>query len=203
MNRSSSGSCTQPERDGGNSSRDQEPRRPGNPAPKALESGRTHRPKKAQPRPRDSPGNLHKWKPPFQPGGKQANTAKARPRKPRPEEQKKIKTERFSILMLSEEWRPSPPVERRMGQKRRRGTTGTTVPMTRHGKEPATSHNLQENSQARFFQLDTTTARRNQPVKSRRGLQQAPRGRGKRRPAQARRNQHTKESLEEARTDRK
>ena len=179
---SGSGSCTQPERDGGNSSRDQEPGRPGSPAPKALESGRTHRPKKVWPRPRDSPGNLHKWKPPFQPGGKQSNIAKARSRKPRPGEQKK-KNGTSSNLMLSEEWRPSPPVERRMAQKRRRGTTGTTVPMTRHRKEPAPSHNLQENSQARFCQLDTTTERRNQPAKSRRGLRQEPRGRGKRRPA--------------------
>ena len=47
MNRSGSGSCTQPERDGDNSSIEQEPGRPGSPAPKALESGRTHRPKKA------------------------------------------------------------------------------------------------------------------------------------------------------------
>ena len=78
MNRSGSGSCTQPEREGGNSSRDQEPGRPGSPAPKALESGRTNWSKKARPRPRDSPGGLHKWKPPFQPGGKQTHTAKAR-----------------------------------------------------------------------------------------------------------------------------
>ena len=63
------------------------------------------------------------------------------------------------------------------------------------------SHNLQENSQARFRQLDTTVARRNRPVKSRRGLRQAPRGRGKRKAAQARRNHHAKESLEEARSD--
>ena len=46
MNRSGSGSSAQPERDGGNSSREQEPGRPGSPAPKALEPGRTHRPKK-------------------------------------------------------------------------------------------------------------------------------------------------------------
>ena len=59
MNRSGSDSCTQPEREGGNSSRDQEPGRPGSPAPKALESGRTNRSQKAQPRPRDSPGSLH------------------------------------------------------------------------------------------------------------------------------------------------
>ena len=74
---------------------------------------------------------------------------------------------------------------------------------TRNGKEPVPSHNLQENSQARFRQLDTTVARRNRPVKSWRGLQQAPRGRGKRRPAQARRIHHAKESLEEVKIDRK
>ena len=34
-------------------------------------------------------------------------------------------------------------------------------------KEPVPSHNLQENSQAGFFQIDTTTARRNQPGKDR------------------------------------
>ena len=55
MNRSGSGSCTQPERDGGNSSRNQEPGRPGSPVPKALESGRINRSKKARPQPRDSP----------------------------------------------------------------------------------------------------------------------------------------------------
>ena len=53
-NRSGSDSRTQPERDGGNSSRDQEPGGPGSRAPKALESGRTNRPKKARPRARDS-----------------------------------------------------------------------------------------------------------------------------------------------------
>ena len=88
MNRSGSGSCTQPEHDGGNNSGDQEPRRPGRPAPKALETGRINRSKKAQPRPRDSPGSLHKWKTPYPPGGKQANTTKARTRKLRPGEQK-------------------------------------------------------------------------------------------------------------------
>ena len=56
MNRSGSGSCTQPEHDGGNSSIEQEPRRPGKPAPKALESGRIHRPTKATERlPRITP----------------------------------------------------------------------------------------------------------------------------------------------------
>ena len=109
---------------------------------------------------------------------------------------RKRKTECFSISMLSEEGRPAQPVEQRMAQKMRKGTTGTPVPMTRHGKETVHSHNLQENSQARFCQLDTTVARRNRPVKSRRGLRQAPRGRGKR-------IHHIKESLEEARSDRK
>ena len=56
MNRSGSGSCTQPERDGGNSSIEQEPGRPGSPAPKALESGRIHRPTKSTERlPRTPP----------------------------------------------------------------------------------------------------------------------------------------------------
>ena len=56
MNRSGSGNSTQPERDGGNSSIEQEPRRPGKPAPKALESGRIHGPKKATERlPRTPP----------------------------------------------------------------------------------------------------------------------------------------------------
>ena len=56
MNRSGSGSCTQPERDGGNSLIEQEPRIPGKPAPKALESGRIYRPKKATERlPRTPP----------------------------------------------------------------------------------------------------------------------------------------------------
>ena len=50
-------------------------------------------------------------------------------------------------------------------------------------------------------QLHTTVARRNRPVKSRRGLRLVPRGRGKRRTAQGRRNHHAKESLEEARID--
>ena len=56
MNRSGSGSCTQPERDGGNSLIEQAPRRPSKPAPKALESGRSYRPKKATERlPRTPP----------------------------------------------------------------------------------------------------------------------------------------------------
>ena len=90
-----------------------------------------------------------------------------------------------------------------MAQKRKKGTTVKPAPTTKNGQEPVYSHNLQENSQARFCQLDTTVARRNRPVKSRRGLRQAPRGQGKRRPAQARRNYHAEESLEEARIDRK
>ena len=81
-------------------------------------------------------------------------------------------------------------------EKGGKGTTVTPVPTTRNGKEPVPSHNLQENSQARFCQLDTTVTRRNRPVKSRRGLRQAPRGQGKRRPAQARRFHRAKERLE-------
>ena len=55
-NRSGSSSCTPPERDGGNSSIQQEPRRLGKPAPKALESGRIHRSKQSTERlPRTPP----------------------------------------------------------------------------------------------------------------------------------------------------
>ena len=181
MNRSGSGSCTQPERDGGNSSIEPEPRRPGKPAPKDLESGRIHRPKKATER---LPEQLHKWKPPFQLGGKQANTAKARPQAETWGAEKR-KMNRFSILYFPKsEGRHH---RRNVEWPKKGGTTGLTVPMTRHGQEPEPSHNLQENSYTTFCQLDKTTVRRNQPVQSWSGLRQAPRGRGKRRPAQARR----------------
>ena len=113
---------------------------------------------------------------------KQANTAKARLCKPRPGEQNK-KTERFLISMLTEKWRPSLPVERETGlQKEERHDSA----YDQARREPVPSQNLQENSQARFFQLDTTTAKRNQPVTRQSVLRQAPRGRGKTRPAQAR-----------------
>ena len=93
MNRSGSGSCTQPERDRGKISIEQEPGRPDSPVPKTLESGRTHRLKKATTR---LPENLHRWKLPFQPGGKQDLAS-------RDLGSREKKTERFSILMLSEE----------------------------------------------------------------------------------------------------
>ena len=74
-----------------------------------------------------------------------------------------------------------------------------TVPMTRHGKEPEPSHNLQENSQARFFQLDITTVRRNQPERTPTGTERARQEKTYTSPLKT----HTKESLEEARIDRK
>ena len=189
MSRSGSVSCTQPERDGGNSSRDQDIGRPGSPAPEALESGRINRSKKVRPRPRDSPGSLHKWKPPFQQGGKQAHTAKARTRKPRPGEQKK---KNGTFLNLN--------AFRRVKAVTTGGTENGPKKEERHDRDDSAYD--QENSQARFCQLDTTVARRNRLVKSRRGPRQALRGRGKRRPAQARRIHHAKESLEEARSNR-
>ena len=163
------GSGTPPERDGGNSSIEQKPRDQANWHPRHLNRGESTG---RSSRPRDSPEHLHKWKPPFQPGGKQANTAKARP------QAEKRKTSRFSIQCIpkSEDCH-----HRRNGEwpKEGGGTTGMTVPKTRHGLEPEPSHNLQENSYARFFQLDKTTVRRNRPVQNRSGLRQAPRGRGK------------------------
>ena len=88
MNRSGSGSCTQPDvteaiARSSKSQGDQVARHP-----RLLNRGESTGRRR---RPRDSPENLHKWKPPFQPGGKQANTAKARPRKQRPGEQRKEK----------------------------------------------------------------------------------------------------------------
>ena len=82
------------------------------------------------------------------------------------------KMEPFSIPMLPEEW-PSPLVEWKMAQKRRKSKTVKPAPTARNGQEPVHRHNLQNNSQARFCQLDTTVARRNRPVKSRRGLRLA------------------------------
>ena len=170
--------------DGGNSSIWQEPGRPGSPAPKALGSGRTYRPKR---RLRDSTetstsGSYH---------SNQEETSQHCESKTLPAETwgaETRKTERFSIVMLTEEWRPSPPEERKSGLKKeeRHGRDDSAYGQAR--REPVPSHNLQENSQARVLQLDTTTARRNQPVKRRRVLQQAPRGRGMRRPAQGRSN---------------
>ena len=116
---------------------------------------------------------------------KQANTAKARLRKPTPGEQ--IQENRTFLNLHA---------FRRVKAVTTGGTENGLKKEERHGKddsaydqaqrEPVLSHNLQENSQAIFFQLDTTTPGRNQPVKRRSVLRQAPRGRGKRRPAQAR-----------------
>ena len=97
---------------------------------------------------------------------KLANTVKARPRKPRPGEQNK-KTERFSICMLSEKWNGKNGL-----QKKERHDSA----YDQARREPVPSHNFQENSQARLFQLDTTTARRNQPVTRQSILRQVPRG---------------------------
>ena len=146
---SSSGSCTQPERDRDNSSRDQEPGRPGGPAPKALELGRINRSKKARPRPRDSPASLHKWKPPFQPGGTNPHRESKDPQAETwGAEIEKRNVFQSQCFPKSEgrhnRWNGEWP------QKRRTGMTGMPVPTTWNGKEPVPSHNLQENSQARF-----------------------------------------------------
>ena len=116
---------------------------------------------------------------------KQANTAKARLRKPRPGEQFK-KNGTFPNLNAFRRVKAvtTGGTENGLKKEERHDRNDSAYDQARN--EPVPSHNLQENSQARFFQLDTTTARRNQPVKRRSVLRQAPRGRGKRRPAQAR-----------------
>ena len=78
----------QPEPDGGKKLQKQEPRRPGKPEPRRLHRGETSG---RHSRPRSIPEYLHKWKPPFQPGGNkstlrqpgsQGETWRARKRKP-------------------------------------------------------------------------------------------------------------------------
>ena len=133
---------------------------------------------------------------------RQADTAKARLRKPRPGEQKQEKrnVSQSSCFPKSEgrhhRWNGKNGLK-----KERHDRDDSAYDQAR--KEPVLSHNLQENSQARFFPLDTTAVRRNQPEKRWSVLRQAPRGQRKRRPAQAHRNHHAKESLEEARSDQK
>ena len=60
-----------------------------------------------------------------------------------------------------------------------------TVPKARHRNKPEPSHNLQENSYARFLQLDKTTMRRNSRCKVREDSDRH-RGLSKKKPAQAR-----------------
>ena len=115
------------------------------------------------------------WKP--------ANTERARPRKPWPggAEPEKQKVSWSACFPKSEgrhhRWNGKNwPIKR-----------GAARQCLRPGTEnPCRVRTPQENSQARFIQLDTTSARRNQPVTGQSILRQAPRGRGKTRPAQAR-----------------
>ena len=67
---------------------------------------------------------------------KQANPAKARLRKPRPGEQNR-KNETFLNLHAFRRVKAvTTGGTEKMAQKRRRGTTGTTMPITRHGGNP-------------------------------------------------------------------
>ena len=110
-------------------------------------------------RPRSIPEYLHKWKPPFQPGGNkstqrqpgsQGETWRARKRKPiQFHASLRVKT---GTTGGTEKW-----------PKEGGGTTGLIVSKTRHRHQPRTSHHLQETSQARFLHLDKIK------VKSRRG----------------------------------
>ena len=78
----------QPERDGGNSSIEQEPRRPGNPEPKALASGRIHRPKKVTERLPRTPPQVEATIPTRR---KTSQHCESKTPKPRPGEQRKEK----------------------------------------------------------------------------------------------------------------
>ena len=117
--------------------------------------------------------NLHEWKLPFQPGGNKST--------PRKQDSASRDLGSFPNSEGRHHWWNG---KNGLKKEERHNRDDSAYDQAR--REPVPSHNLQENSQARFFQLDTTTARRNQPVKRRSVLRQAPRGRGKRRPAQAR-----------------
>ena len=128
-NRSGSGSCTPPERDGGNSSIEQEPRRPGKPAPKALESGRIHRSKQSTERLPRTPPQVGATIPTRR---KTSQHCESKAPKPETWGAEKRKTNRFSIqcILKSEDCH-----HRQNGEwsKEGGGTTGMTVPKTRHG----------------------------------------------------------------------
>ena len=175
--------AARPEGDGGNSSSWQEPGRPGSPAPTALASGRTNRLKR---RPRDSPKTSTNGSYP----SNQEKTSQHCERKAPQAETWGSRTRKRNVS------RP-PCIPKSEGCHHRWNGKNDQQKEERHDRddsaydqawrEPGPSQkNLQENSQARFFQLDITTARRNQPVKRRSVLRQAQRGRGKTRPAQAR-----------------
>ena len=116
---------------------------------------------------------------------KQANTAKARLRKPRPWEQRQ-ENETFPNLNAFRRVKAVTTGETENGLKKEERHDRYDSADDQARKEPVPRHNLQENIQARCYQLEPTTARRNQPVKRQNVLQQAPRGRGKRRPARVR-----------------
>ena len=129
----------QPERDGGNSSIEQQPRRPGNPAPRALELGRIHRPKKATERLPRTPPQVEATIPTRR---KTSQHCKSKTPKPRPGEQRKEKRNVSQFNAFRRVKAVTTGGTENGLKKRRRGTTGLTVPMTRHGKEPEPSHNL-------------------------------------------------------------
>ena len=60
-----------------------------------------------------------------------------------------------------------------------------TVSKTMHRHQPKMSHHPQENSQARYLTTRQTQNEENQSVQSQSILRSAPRGLGKRKPAQA------------------
>ena len=124
-------------------------------------------------RPRSTPEYLHKWKPKFQTGGNKATlrqqgsqaetwgTGKRKPYNFQFHASLRVKT---VTTGGTEKW-----------PKKGGGTTGMTVARKRHRHQPKTSHHPQENSQARFLQLDKTKNEENQSVQSQSVLRSAPR----------------------------
>ena len=171
--------AARPEGDGGNSSLWQEPGRPGRPAPTALTSGRTNRPKR---QPGDSPETSTNGSyPSKQEKTSQHCESKTPQAETRGSRTRKQNISRSACFPKSEGHHYRWNRENGLQKEKRHDSSYDQAQ-----REPVPSQNLQENSHARFFQLDTTTARRNQPVTRQSVLRQAQRGRGKARPAQAR-----------------
>ena len=171
--------AARPEGDGGNSSLLQEPRRPGSPAPTALASGRTNQPKR---RPGESPGTSTN-------GSYPSNQEKTSQHC----ESKTTQAETWGSRTRKQNVSQSACFPKSEGRHHRWNGKNGLQKEERHNsaydqaqREPLPSQNIQESSQVKFFQLDTTTVRRNQPMTRQSVLRQAPRGRGKSRPAQAR-----------------
>ena len=110
--------------------------------------------------------NLHEWKRPFQPGGNKP-TLRKQDSASRDLRSRYKKNGMFLNLKAFRRMKAVTTGETEYGLKKEERHDRYDSADDQARKEPVPRQNLQENSQARFYQLDPTTARRNQPVKRR------------------------------------